>query len=89
MYLTAFENDDIPPKGFSLENVHLRKSWHGTANIEVPRPTYLEVLCTAKNLGTACTEPAPFTLSEFAVPCQKKAAPVPKNPGFEQRNLKQ
>ena len=94
--MTAFENDDIPPKGFSLENVHLRKSWHstavclhlreswystavclhlrqswhGTANIEVPRPTYLEVLCTAKNLGTACTEPAPFTLSEFAVSCR-------------------
>ena len=33
--------------------------------IEVPRPTYLVVLGTAKNLGTGA-EPAPFTLSEFA-----------------------
>ena len=60
----------------------------GTARlIEVPRPTYLVVLGTAKNLGTDA-EPAPFTLSEFAVPCravpcralpcQKKVAPVPK-----------
>ena len=50
----------------------------GTARlIRVPRPTYLVVLGTAKNLGTGA-EPAPFTLSEFAVPCRKKAAPVPK-----------
>ena len=40
----------------------------GTAGlIGVPRPTYL-VVGTAKNLGTGA-EPAPFTLSEFAVPC--------------------
>ena len=51
----------------------------GTARlIEVLRPTYLVVLGTAKNLGTAGAQPAPFTLSEFDVPCQKKAAPVPK-----------
>ena len=45
--------------------------------IVVPRPTYLVVLVTAKNLGTGA-EAAPFTLSEFAVPCRKKTAPVPK-----------
>ena len=50
----------------------------GTARlIGVPRQTYLVVLGTAKNLG-AGAEPAPFTLSECAVPCQKTAAPVPK-----------
>ena len=50
----------------------------GTARlIGVPRPTYFVVLVTAKNLGTGA-EAAPFTLSEFAVPCRKKAAPVPK-----------
>ena len=31
----------------------------------------------AKNLGTGA-KPAPFTLSELAVPCRKTAAPVPK-----------
>ena len=35
---------------------------------EVPRSTYFVVLVTAKNLGTGA-EAAPFTLSEFAVPC--------------------
>ena len=35
--------------------------------IGVPRPTYLVVLGTVKNLGTGA-EPAPFTLSEFSVP---------------------
>ena len=60
----------------------------------VPRPTYLVVLGTAKNIGTATVaEPAPFTLSEFAVtcravlcravlcravPCRKTAVPVSK-----------
>ena len=40
----------------------------GTARlIGVPSPMYLVVLGTAKNLGTGA-EPAPFTLSEFAVP---------------------
>ena len=44
----------------------------GTARlIAVPRQTYLVVLGTAKNLGTGA-EPAPFTLSEFAVPCPKR-----------------
>ena len=38
---------------------------------------YFVVRGKAKNLGTG-TEPAQFTLSEFAVPCGKKAAPVPK-----------
>ena len=49
----------------------------GTARlIGVPRPTYLVVLGTAKNLGTS-VEPTLFALSEFAVPCRKTAAPVP------------
>ena len=61
----------------TAESLHLRKSCHGTANIEVPRPTYLVVLGTATNLGTGA-KPAPFTRSELAVPCRKKAAPVPK-----------
>ena len=39
---------------------------------------YLVVLAgTAKNLGTGA-KPAPFTLSEFAVPCRKKAATATK-----------
>ena len=50
----------------------MRKSWHGTANIGLPRQTYLVVLVTAKNLGTD-TEPATFTLSEFAVAVPKKS----------------
>ena len=53
------------------------------ADLEVPRPltprpTYLVVLAgTAKSLGMGA-EPAPFTPSEFAVPCREKAAPAPK-----------
>ena len=58
----------------------------GTARlIGVPWPTYLVVLGTAKNLGTSAL-PAPFILSEFAVPCPKQsgtstkilAVPCPK-----------
>ena len=51
----------------------------GTARlVGVPRPTHFVVKITAENLGTGA-EPAPFTLSEFAVSFRKKAAPVPKH----------
>ena len=56
----------------TAERLHLRKSCHGTAS--VPRPTYLVVLVTAKNLGTG-VEPVPFTLSEFAVPIKSGTRP--------------
>ena len=62
------------PRHGSDERLHLRKSWHGTL-IGVLRSTYLVVLGTAKN-----AEPTLFTLSEFAMPCWKKAAPVQNIP---------
>ena len=46
------------PRQGTAGYLHLRKGWHGT---EVPRPTYLVVLGTAKNFGTGA-EPAPFTV---------------------------
>ena len=57
--------------------VHLHKSWHGTANRGAETDVYGSARHAAKNLSTSA-EPAPFTLSEFAVPCRKTAAPVPK-----------
>ena len=77
---------DFFPRPGPVECLHLRKSCHGTANIGMPRPTYLAVLAgTAKNLGTGA-ELVPFTMSEFVVPCRKKngtrtkilAVPCPK-----------
>ena len=53
----------------------------GTARlIEVPRPTYLVVLGTVKNLGTGA-EPAPFTLHV------RICRAVPKNSGTRTKIL--
>ena len=56
----------------TAECLHLRKSWHGTAN----RGAETDIFGSARHGRRACTV---YTLSKFAVPCRKRRCPFKIN----------
>ena len=56
----------------TAECLHMRKSWHGTAN----RGAETDIFGSARHGRRACTV---YTLSKFAVPCRKRRCPFKIN----------